>query len=168
MDDTQPGGTIILITDGKENERPFLTDFQQKLQVSLILSLKMECSCCGSGGGRGWGVGEGGNTARIIDSVHRWRETVGCIRYLLTCKLTVCTGVGKKVGCIRYLLTCKLMYVQVWGKRLLAHATFSRVTDNVQVWETVGCIRHLLTCKLTVCTGMGETVGCTRYLLGCN
>ncbi|XP_076469337.1 calcium-activated chloride channel regulator 1-like [Babylonia areolata] len=28
----QPGGTIILITDGKENERPFLTDFQLKLQ----------------------------------------------------------------------------------------------------------------------------------------
>ena len=35
MEDQQPGGTIILITDGKENERPFLTDFQQKLEVSL-------------------------------------------------------------------------------------------------------------------------------------
>ncbi|KAK7465057.1 hypothetical protein BaRGS_00037796 [Batillaria attramentaria] len=32
MDEKQPGGTIILITDGKENERPFLGDFQQQLQ----------------------------------------------------------------------------------------------------------------------------------------
>ena len=84
MDDTQPGGTIILITDGKENERPFLTDFQQKLQVSHILSLKMECSCCRSGGGGGGvGVGGGGDTARVIYSVHRWgKRLVAYVSFL--------------------------------------------------------------------------------------
>lgn len=29
--DKQSGGTIILITDGKENERPFLSDFKAQL-----------------------------------------------------------------------------------------------------------------------------------------
>lgn len=32
LEPDKPGGTLILITDGKENERPFLGDFQQKLE----------------------------------------------------------------------------------------------------------------------------------------
>ncbi|KAL8565740.1 hypothetical protein ACOMHN_018657 [Nucella lapillus] len=37
VEDGEPGGTIILITDGKENERPFLTDFQLKLQKQGVV-----------------------------------------------------------------------------------------------------------------------------------
>ena len=38
MDPDSPGGTIILITDGKENERPFLSDFQPMLESQVIIT----------------------------------------------------------------------------------------------------------------------------------
>lgn len=36
-EDSKAGGTIILITDGKENERPFLADFHHELQAKGVV-----------------------------------------------------------------------------------------------------------------------------------